>query len=157
MGFTRQQHRELVSGIPVCGGTPEMEHCTHPFPQKDSKTLGAGQNPQRGRISHGPMSPTQNLVAILDTQSRQKSLWYRFPATRISNPKELTSGSADQACHHLLPNPNPSCVYRCLSPNPWPPNPPVWGLSRHATGLGLTSPRKLCPSQLPKPSGLGEI
>ena len=39
---------------PCLGGTQVMENSTLPFPQKDTKLLRAGQNPQIGRISPDP-------------------------------------------------------------------------------------------------------
>ena len=74
------------------GGIPEMENSTLPFPQRDPTLLGAGQDAQRARISHGPMRLPTHSVAILDTQSRLKSLCFYLPSTRMSHPDELPQG-----------------------------------------------------------------
>ena len=83
--------------------------------QQEAKPLGAGQNPQGRRCSHGPIMPPLHPVAIRDTQFRKKSLHKCLRAARTSNPDELPSGCADRACHHLAPNANPFCVCRSFS------------------------------------------
>lgn len=101
------------------------------------------------------MKTNMHSEAILDTQSREKSLCYHIRVTLFTVPDELPSMSMHWACNHLATNPNPSLCLQTLSQN--------HGLHAHQDVVSGATPEKSachpqenCPSELAKPSRLGE-
>ena len=94
--------------------------------------------------------------AIVDTQSREKSLCYCLPVSLIIVHDELPSRSTHWACDHLTTHPNSNLCLQTSLPKPWLTCPPECGLWSHTTELWLPTPWTLCISDVPKPSRLGE-